>query len=152
MVQNHLISQHLIIHFPTSPGVTERGSKWMSASERASKVSRVEKIIEWAVLVNEQMDEQANGWANSSVLTWQFLVVLDHSDLFLRLSLAQMNNKTTMQFPLRPLFSSVLLFYFALINHDVGFLFSLSVSRFSCAVLHFFLSFDFSLYSNWFLF
>ena len=41
MVQNSLRSQHRIIHFPTSLGVSEQASKQMIAAERAKKASRM---------------------------------------------------------------------------------------------------------------
>ena len=55
-VQNSLISLRLMIHFPTSSGVSERASKQMSAAEGASEKKQGE-AIEWAVQVNQQTDK-----------------------------------------------------------------------------------------------
>ena len=43
MVQNRKNASHLMIHFPTSLGVSEQVSKKMSAAECAGKVSSAEQ-------------------------------------------------------------------------------------------------------------
>ena len=44
--QNQVVLGHLIIHFPTSLGVSERPSERMSAAERASEASSAEQANE----------------------------------------------------------------------------------------------------------
>ena len=58
MVQNSLILRHLIIHFPTSEGVSE-------VSEQSKQMSSA--------------SEKANEQASSPVLTSGFLIILAHS-------------------------------------------------------------------------
>ena len=69
-VQNSLILRHLIIHFPTSLGVSERASEQMSTAERASEESSVEQANEWVVRTDKR------------VLTSWFVAVLNHSATF----------------------------------------------------------------------
>ena len=74
MVQNrkkHWKNSHLIIHFPTSEGVSE-----VSAAERTSEASRAEQANEWAVQANEQMDKRVTHWVTDPVLHSRFLVIL----------------------------------------------------------------------------
>ena len=66
--QNQVDLSHLIIHFPTSSGL----SKW------ASNVSSAEQANEWAVQTNEQIDKLANGRASGPVLTSRLLFILNH--------------------------------------------------------------------------
>ena len=73
--QNQVVLGHLITHFPTSSGVSERASKRMSAVERASKASRAEQANKRVVRANEQTDGRATGPVHRS----RFLAVLNHS-------------------------------------------------------------------------
>ena len=55
--KKHRINSHLIIHFPTSEGVSEVSER-VSAAEGASEASSLKQANEWAVKANEQMDER----------------------------------------------------------------------------------------------
>ena len=48
----------LIIFFPTSSGVSEWACERMSEADYTSEASNAEPTNEWAVQVNERMDEQ----------------------------------------------------------------------------------------------
>ena len=74
MVENgkkHRQKSHLIIHFPTSEGVSERTSERSGGRER-SKLSGASERVSGA-------SERANGRASGPVLQPVFLAVLDHS-------------------------------------------------------------------------
>ena len=58
-------NSHLIIHFPTSKGVS-KVSERVNAVERASKASTAEQVNEWAVRANERVAQYFN------LYTWLF--------------------------------------------------------------------------------
>ena len=74
MVQNNLIFQDLVIHFPPSLGVSAQASKRMSAAERASEASRAEQAKKVS-----GVSERANRRVSGPLLPSGFLDVLDHS-------------------------------------------------------------------------
>ena len=77
MVENrikHRQNSHLIIHCPTSEGVSEvseRASKRVSAGKGASEASSPEQAIEWVVRVNERTSERTSEWPSTQcVSSW----------------------------------------------------------------------------------
>ena len=74
VVQKSLILT-LIIHFPTSSGVSEQENERSGACERESKVKRV-----WRSKQMSSVSKQANGWL---LIKWpsrgRFMAVLNHS-------------------------------------------------------------------------
>ena len=63
--KKHRINSHLIIHCPTSKGVSK-----VSAAERASEASRVEQVNKWAVRANERRDKRVAQYF--SLCSWLF--------------------------------------------------------------------------------
>ena len=64
--KKHRINSHLIIHFPTSEGVSEfseRANEWVQQSMRA-KQAGPSKFNEWAVRANEQTDKRVAQYSN----------------------------------------------------------------------------------------
>ena len=70
MGQNRKKTKYLIIHCPTSEGVSE-----VSAAERMSEASRMEQANESAVQANERMDEQVAQYVHlDSWLFWPIVL------------------------------------------------------------------------------
>ena len=62
-----LLKAHPIVHFPKRLGVSEWASKQMSASEHASKASRVEQADELILQANKQMSQWMSEWPRTYV-------------------------------------------------------------------------------------
>ena len=84
IVQNrkkHRQNSHLIIHCPTSEGVS-KANEWAQRSARVKRVVRSERTSERCERTSERVSgasERANGRASGPVLQSVFLIVLAHS-------------------------------------------------------------------------
>ena len=63
-VQNSLIPQHLITHFPMSSEVRERASKWVQRSAQVKQAMKRKRMSKWCELTSERTSE----W--SSTFIW----------------------------------------------------------------------------------
>ena len=61
---NQVVLRHRIIQFPSSLGVSERASKWMSAAERPCEASRAEPVNEQSERMDERVAQylRPNSW------------------------------------------------------------------------------------------